>query len=47
MRNFNVFEQRDGDLHYLQKLTAPTAVDALRIAKQKGYLAPIIGVCHD
>jgi hypothetical protein len=47
MRNFNVFEQREGVVVYMQKVTAATAVDALRIAKQKGYCAPIIGDSHD
>ena len=47
MKNFNVFEQRDGELHYCQKVTAATAVDALRIAKQKGYYAPVIGDAHE
>lgn len=47
MKNFNVFEQREGILHYMQKVTAPTAADALRIAKQKGYIAPIIGDSHE
>jgi hypothetical protein len=47
MKNFNVFEQRDGVLVYMQKVTAPTAADALRIAKQKGYVAPVIGDSHE
>jgi hypothetical protein len=47
MKNFNVFEQREGELVYMQKVTAATAVDALRIAKQKGYVAPIIGESYE
>jgi len=47
VKTYLVFEQRDGILYYLQKVTAVDAYAALRIAKQKGYYAPVIGECHE
>ena len=42
MKNFNVYAQLDSVVK-VGVVTAKCAVDALRIAKQKGFVAPIIG----
>ena len=43
MKTYIVYQQIGGVVERVFTLTADTAVDALRIAKQKGFWAPIIG----
>ena len=42
MKNWFVYLQLDS-VTRVATITAPTALEALRIAKQKGYYAPMIG----
>lgn len=46
MKNFKVYVMVDS-LVCVGTITAVNAIEALRIAKQKGWTAPMIGDCHD
>lgn len=43
LKKFIVYRQVEGELVYMDTVDAEFANDALRIAKQKGYFAPVIG----